>query len=305
MKSLLIVLIAASGLCGQSSSSPSSSSSRPTSRPQLKDDPAARKLFEDAAAAQIETEGDQKFAVVGFRARVTLKVNKRTKGKGRGRTNEGDVEWRYWEEVKEQPGKRRTFHWYWRHIKQPDGKEVWVRTNGRRYSLREKGHDTRTLGSAEYQEDRQQIDDELREARKLARLFILKNLPQAGTRIAFGRKKVKIATPNSDVDTSEIHWSSPDEQDMSFLVGPDKYIYQVTLHPQRADQPEEVLRFSYHEYRKPTADEKTPFKRILIPRIVEFFRDGEQRMIATANDSSSIEFNTVLNSKSFEIPPKK
>ena len=140
--------------------------------------------------------------------------------------------------------------------------------------------------------------------RRLVDILILKRLLAEGANITFGARGVAVRTATGTHVCDEIVRRKDGERALSFFVGRKrKHVHKVLVHPAKKGDPEEYLLFSHQRERPPLNAEET-FDRILIPCVVEFYRDGLKEMKIMARNARAIIFNQGLGRSSFRPPER-
>jgi hypothetical protein len=176
-------------------------------------------------------------------------------------------------------------------------------SNGTSYWMQKTGEPTRNLAiDINLQKDLDALKAEIQRTTELMRAFFVSNLIGANTRFELLDKESEIELQNERsqneprvVKVTRILRFAKGEEPMLLTIGlTDHRLYRVEIGPTETGVYREAFHFEHHKLVKDGEG-----KSFLIPCVVQFLRDGQEILVARADEPHKIQFNTAISPRVF------
>ncbi|HMS17902.1 MAG TPA: hypothetical protein PKA37_13755 [Planctomycetota bacterium] len=175
-------------------------------------------------------------------------------------------------------------------------------SDGRGFWLQKSKEPARNLViDANLSKDLENLKGEIRRTSELMRSFFVANLITADTKFTLLHSQDLLNLPNErrEVKVFNILRECPKEEPMVLTIGTEDYrLYQVDLGPRNDGPSRETFRFEHHQ----TVTDGGG-RELLVPCVVQFFRGGQEILVARADRPHKIQFNTKILAKVFRPRP--
>ena len=257
-----------------------------------KSDPEALALIKKAISAQ--TPSGTAPNVKSFQAEFSVTMWEDDKGTRVAKPRTGTIV-QFWKRGNN--GKSSSYH---RSLELTgSGKTTHLISDGRRFFLQNSGEAPRNLASdINLQNDLKNLKDEIRRTGELMRSFFVANLhqPDACYKLFGGPGELSLGGGRKKVPIISVLRIMPKEEDMLLVIGKeDQRLYEVHLGVRPDGPAREIFHFEHHQ-ELTEGDETT----LIIPCVVQFIRNGEEVLVARADEVHKIQFNKRIHRNVFK-----